>query len=139
MLAANTEAATDRGHFPRGQGVNCRAAPAVNKGACWPPTLLGVRLAFQSGALKMMARRRQTGSRRMEKRMGLAMSPLQLLIILVIVALIFGTKKLKDVGGDLGSAVKSFRKAMNTANEVSDETVDPPKQLTSSDEKEKTK
>jgi sec-independent protein translocase protein TatA len=71
--------------------------------------------------------------------MGLAMSVPQLLIILVIVALIFGTKKLKDVGGDLGSAVKSFRKAMNTANEVSDETVDPPKQLTSSDEKEKTK
>jgi sec-independent protein translocase protein TatA len=63
----------------------------------------------------------------------------QLLIILVIVALIFGTKRLKEVGGDLGSAVKSFRKAMNTANsEVSDESADPPKQLTS-DEKEKTK
>jgi sec-independent protein translocase protein TatA len=74
----------------------------------------------------------------MEKRMGLAMSPLQLLIILVIVALIFGTKKLKDVGGDLGSAVKSFRKAMNTANEVADDTDESPKQLTS-DEKEKTK
>jgi sec-independent protein translocase protein TatA len=74
----------------------------------------------------------------MEKSMGLAMSPLQLLIILVIVALIFGTKKLKDVGGDLGSAVKSFRKAMNTANEVADETIEPQKQLTS-DEKEKTK
>ena len=70
--------------------------------------------------------------------MGLAMSVPQLLIILVIVALIFGTKRLKEVGGDLGSAVKSFRKAMNTANEVSDETADPPKQLTS-DEKEKTK
>jgi sec-independent protein translocase protein TatA len=75
----------------------------------------------------------------MEKHMGLAMSVPQLLIILVIVALIFGTKRIKEVGGDLGSAVKSFRKAMNTANEVSDETVDPPKQLTSSDEKEKTK
>jgi sec-independent protein translocase protein TatA len=74
----------------------------------------------------------------MEKRMGLAMSPLQLLIILVIVALIFGTKKLKDVGGDLGSAVKSFRKAMNTANEVADDSDEPQKQLTS-DEKEKTK
>ena len=70
--------------------------------------------------------------------MGLAMSPLQLLIILVIVALIFGTKKLKDVGGDLGSAVKSFRKAMNTANEVADDSDEPPKQLIS-DEKEKTK
>jgi sec-independent protein translocase protein TatA len=75
----------------------------------------------------------------MEKRMGLAMSVPQLLIILVIVALIFGTKRIKEVGGDLGSAVKSFRKAMNTANEVSDESADPPKQLTSSDEQEKTK
>ena len=36
----------------------------------------------------------------------------QLLIVLLIVALIFGTKKLKNVGGDLGSAMKSFRSAM---------------------------
>jgi sec-independent protein translocase protein TatA len=66
--------------------------------------------------------------------MGLAMSVPQLLIILVIVALIFGTKRLKEVGGDLGSAVKSFRKAMNTSGEA-DETVDPPKQLTRDEEK----
>lgn len=37
----------------------------------------------------------------------------QLLIILVIVIAIFGTKRLKDVGTDLGGAVKGFRKAMN--------------------------
>ena len=55
--------------------------------------------------------------------MGLAMSPLQLLIILVIVAVIFGTKRLRDVGGDLGSAVKSFRKAMNTTGDA-DESVE---------------
>ena len=36
----------------------------------------------------------------------------QLVIILVIVLLLFGTKKLKGMGGDLGSAVKGFRKAM---------------------------
>ena len=36
----------------------------------------------------------------------------QLLIILVIVALIFGTKKLKGMGGDLGGAVKGFKKAL---------------------------
>ena len=36
----------------------------------------------------------------------------QLLIVLVIVLLLFGTKKLKGMGGDLGSAVKGFRKAM---------------------------
>ena len=70
--------------------------------------------------------------------MGLAMSVPQLLIILVIVALIFGTKRLKEVGGDLGSAVKSFRKAMTTANEVADESVEAQKQL-ASDEQEKTK
>lgn len=37
----------------------------------------------------------------------------QLLIILVIVALIFGTKKLRGMGGDLGGAVKGFKKALN--------------------------
>jgi sec-independent protein translocase protein TatA len=67
--------------------------------------------------------------------MGLAMSVPQLLIILVIVALIFGTKRLKEVGGDLGSAVKSFRKAMNTSGEA-DEPVEAPKQLTRDEEKQ---
>ena len=37
----------------------------------------------------------------------------QLLIIQVIVVLIFGTKKLRGMGADLGGAVKSFRKAMD--------------------------
>lgn len=37
----------------------------------------------------------------------------QLLIILVIVIMIFGTKKLRSLGGDLGGAVKGFKKAMN--------------------------
>ncbi len=36
----------------------------------------------------------------------------QLLIIAVIVILLFGTKKLRGLGGDLGSAVKGFKKAM---------------------------
>ena len=36
----------------------------------------------------------------------------QLLIILVIVVLLFGTKKLRNMGGDLGSALKSFKKAI---------------------------
>ena len=68
--------------------------------------------------------------------MGLAIGVPQLLIILVIVALIFGTKRLKEVGGDLGSAVKSFRKAMSATGEGTDEDADPPKQLTR-DEQEK--
>ena len=33
-------------------------------------------------------------------------------IVLLVVVLLFGTKKLRNVGGDLGSAIKSFRKGM---------------------------
>ena len=36
----------------------------------------------------------------------------QLLIILVIVLVLFGTKRLRNLGGDLGSAIKGFKKAM---------------------------
>ncbi len=36
----------------------------------------------------------------------------QLLIILAIVIMLFGTKRLRNLGGDLGSAVKGFRKSM---------------------------
>lgn len=37
----------------------------------------------------------------------------QILIILVIVILLFGTKKLRNVGTDLGGALKGFKKAMS--------------------------
>ncbi|MFC0308125.1 Sec-independent protein translocase subunit TatA [Gallibacterium trehalosifermentans] len=37
----------------------------------------------------------------------------QLLIIVLIVVLLFGTKKLKTLGSDLGESVKGFKKAMN--------------------------
>ena len=37
----------------------------------------------------------------------------QLLIILVIVILLFGTKKLRNIGTDLGGAIKTFKKSMN--------------------------
>jgi sec-independent protein translocase protein TatA len=46
----------------------------------------------------------------------------QLLIILVIVVLIFGTKRLKTLGGDLGGALKSFRRAMETDEATTDKT-----------------
>ncbi|WP_017926470.1 twin-arginine translocase TatA/TatE family subunit [Thioalkalivibrio sp. HL-Eb18] len=36
----------------------------------------------------------------------------QLLIILLIVVLLFGTKKLRNMGGDVGSALKNFRQAV---------------------------
>ncbi len=38
----------------------------------------------------------------------------QLLIVLLIVVMLFGTKRLKNIGGDLGGAIKGFRKAMET-------------------------
>ena len=41
------------------------------------------------------------------------------MIVLLIVALVFGTKKLRNIGGDLGSAVKGFKEGMaeNQASE----------------------
>jgi len=36
----------------------------------------------------------------------------QLLILLAIVVLVFGTKRLRNMGGDLGAAIKGFRKGM---------------------------
>jgi sec-independent protein translocase protein TatA len=41
------------------------------------------------------------------------------LIVLVIVALVFGTKKLRNIGEDMGSAIKSFRKGMQEGDEPS--------------------
>lgn len=53
----------------------------------------------------------------------------QLLIVLVIVIAIFGTKRLKTLGSDLGGAVKGFRSAMNdadkeTADQIGDQSED---------------
>lgn len=42
----------------------------------------------------------------------MGISPTQLLILLVIVALVFGTKKLRNMGGDIGGAIKGFKKAV---------------------------
>ena len=44
----------------------------------------------------------------------------QLLIILAIVIMIFGTKKLKSLGTDLGSAVKGFRASVTDKSEDKD-------------------
>lgn len=41
----------------------------------------------------------------------------ELLIILVIALVLFGAKKLKNVGSDLGSAVRGFKKAMSEGEE----------------------
>lgn len=37
----------------------------------------------------------------------------KLLVVGVLIVLLFGTKKLRTLGGDLGSAIKGFKKAMN--------------------------
>lgn len=53
--------------------------------------------------------------------MGLSgVSPLSLLLILFIILALFGTNKLKNIGSDLGSAIKSFRKAMNDEDKPDD-------------------
>jgi sec-independent protein translocase protein TatA len=52
----------------------------------------------------------------------------QLLIILVIVLAIFGTKRLRTLGSDLGSAVKGFRGAMSEAEETKDQLSDDSKE-----------
>lgn len=49
----------------------------------------------------------------------------QLLIVLAIVVLLFGTKKLRNIGGDLGSAVKSFKGAMKDGEAGKPETLEP--------------
>ena len=45
----------------------------------------------------------------------------QLLILLAIVVLLFGTKKLRNIGGDLGGAVKGFKNAMKDGEEEQDQ------------------
>lgn len=44
----------------------------------------------------------------------------QLLIILAIVVMLFGTKRLRSLGSDLGSAVKGFRKSMTDEESAGD-------------------
>jgi len=47
----------------------------------------------------------------------MGMSIPHLLVVLVIVILVFGTNRLKNVGGDLGDAIKNFRNAMKEGSE----------------------
>ena len=49
--------------------------------------------------------------------MGISVT--QLLIILVIVIVLFGTKRLRNLGGDLGGAIKGFRSAVKDGKEES--------------------
>lgn len=44
-------------------------------------------------------------------------SPTQLVIILAIVLVLFGAKKLRNIGGDLGTAIKNFRSSVRDGSE----------------------
>ncbi|MBL4671999.1 MAG: twin-arginine translocase TatA/TatE family subunit [Arenicella sp.] len=61
-----------------------------------------------------------------------------LIIILLIVALIFGTKRLRGIGGDLGGAIKGFKKAINDDSKKNDEAVDQAENATGDAKPEKT-
>ena len=49
----------------------------------------------------------------------------QLLILLLIVVLVFGTKRLRNMGSDLGAAVKGFRKGMDDGAADEEEKLEP--------------
>ncbi len=51
------------------------------------------------------------------------------LIVLVIILLVFGTKKLRNIGADLGGAVKGFKQGMKEGEREADAA--PPAQVTS--------
>jgi len=57
----------------------------------------------------------------------------QLLILLFIVILVFGTKRLRNMGSDLGAAVKGFRKGMDDGKADPEEKLEPD-QIGSSEE-----
>ncbi|MEO8296798.1 MAG: Sec-independent protein translocase subunit TatA [Burkholderiales bacterium] len=59
----------------------------------------------------------------------MGLSTTHLIIFLVIIVLIFGTKKLKNLGGDIGSAVKGFKDGMKDGTPA-DKPADPAAQVT---------
>ncbi|HCH32117.1 MAG TPA: Sec-independent protein translocase subunit TatA [Oceanospirillaceae bacterium] len=63
----------------------------------------------------------------------------QLVIVLAIILLLFGSKKLRNIGGDLGNAVKGFKSAMKDEPKAIDEKKDAAFDAEASVEKEKEK
>ena len=63
----------------------------------------------------------------------MSFGPLEIAVILVIVLLIFGGKKLRSLGSDLGEAIKGFRNTMGTEAKSETETAT----ATETDEKKK--
>jgi sec-independent protein translocase protein TatA len=52
------------------------------------------------------------------------------LIVLLVVVLIFGTKKLRNMGADLGGAVKGFKDGVKGGQEAGNDAAVPPQQVT---------
>jgi sec-independent protein translocase protein TatA len=49
----------------------------------------------------------------------------ELIVILIIVMLVFGTKKIRNVGGDVGGWIKDFRKALKEGGDSEDSDTKP--------------
>ena len=64
----------------------------------------------------------------------MAPSMTQLLVILLVVVIIFGAKKLPEIGGGLGKAIKNFKKATQEPDEID---VTPTAQKKSTEEDKK--
>ncbi len=60
------------------------------------------------------------------------------LIVLLIVIMVFGTKKLKNLGGDLGGAVKGFKEGMKDGGSASEDKADDAAKVTNAASAEKT-
>lgn len=52
----------------------------------------------------------------------MGLSPVEIGLILLVVVLIFGGKKLRTLGSDLGQAIKGFRSSMNSDNQEATDT-----------------
>jgi len=59
----------------------------------------------------------------------MGLSTTHLIIFLVIIVVIFGTKKLRNIGSDLGGAVKGFKDGMKDGGEKPTEAVAPAQQV----------
>jgi sec-independent protein translocase protein TatA len=66
-----------------------------------------------------------------EKSMG-SFSIWHWLVVLLIVVLVFGTKKLKNIGSDLGGAVKGFKDGIKDGSAGNADAASPAQQVTSS-------
>ena len=58
-----------------------------------------------------------------------SIGPTELILILLIVIIIFGARKLPDLGKSIGEGIKNFKKSMNTKDKEEDgpKNPDPPK------------